>query len=499
MHSFSGARRGGGVTARGAAAAAGVCGILSVAAGVVGLRRAAAQPEPPPAAAPQNAAPEESAVGGPPGTPPPAGALRGCCIGSGCSGPAAFDTWCAAANASCPGIRSGRACGNSRCAPRWSAALPGAVGALNGSTVARCITAMMAAAGLPPPPPPPPGFLPAGLGEPDYPISIAPLRHMCKRPCSAAWPCSGRRRLPAGHYTLNPCWMNFYKPGKHHAVRRHKSLIAVWAPPVVDTISEQLLRKGVYDTRLHSLVRLPLGREPGTVVDVGSNLGVVTLYAAQQGHRVVAFDATPWTRRKLEISAWINGLSERVRIVPAAAGAAQGAAQLGVLPGNLGGNQLLARREAEAMAEGRPDRRGAVEVSVTTLDAALGGEAPFFIKVDVEGHEIEVLRGAARTLREHHPVLVVETCFWCSPRELFALLQQHQYVCGTEAKLIDRTAVARPGRWHWDVESVLRPEHRHQLRPNVLCIWDPPASARPFDAHPGREYNRSWEGEADWK
>lgn len=31
-----------------------------------------------------------------------------------------------------------------------------------------------------------------------------------------------------------------------------------------------------------------------------------------------------------------------------------------------------------------------------------------FIKIDVEGHELEVLAGAERTIRRHHPVLLVE-------------------------------------------------------------------------------------------
>jgi FkbM family methyltransferase len=48
-------------------------------------------------------------------------------------------------------------------------------------------------------------------------------------------------------------------------------------------------------------------------------------------------------------------------------------------------------------------------VPVTTLDAALGaGQRVDFIKCDVEGHELAVVRGAAEILRRSRPILVIE-------------------------------------------------------------------------------------------
>jgi hypothetical protein len=50
---------------------------------------------------------------------------------------------------------------------------------------------------------------------------------------------------------------------------------------------------------------------------------------------------------------------------------------------------------------------GTVPVSVFALDRVIDGEKPAMMKIDVEGYELEVLRGAHRTL-QHEPVLVVE-------------------------------------------------------------------------------------------
>ena len=58
---------------------------------------------------------------------------------------------------------------------------------------------------------------------------------------------------------------------------------------------------------------------------------------------------------------------------------------------------------------GRAVQLERIEVAVASLDAALHPDyVPALIKIDVEGGELGVLRGAARVLREHHPIIVFE-------------------------------------------------------------------------------------------
>jgi FkbM family methyltransferase len=49
-----------------------------------------------------------------------------------------------------------------------------------------------------------------------------------------------------------------------------------------------------------------------------------------------------------------------------------------------------------------------VEVPVSTIDAMIGDEDIGFIKIDVEGHEIAVIRGATQTIAKCQPILLIE-------------------------------------------------------------------------------------------
>lgn len=51
--------------------------------------------------------------------------------------------------------------------------------------------------------------------------------------------------------------------------------------------------------------------------------------------------------------------------------------------------------------------------------------SPYFIKIDVQGLELQVLEGAAKTLEEHRPILLIESI----SEEIMDFLQQYGYQC----------------------------------------------------------------------
>jgi FkbM family methyltransferase len=135
-----------------------------------------------------------------------------------------------------------------------------------------------------------------------------------------------------------------------------------------------------------------------TMLDIGANAGFHALTAALFYRRVHAFEPTPATADRLERNVAFSRLPN-VEVERIGLSDRDGTARFAVRPGHCGGNRIT---------EGEP---GAVEVPIRRLDGMLG-ERPFgmvdLIKIDVEGHECEVLAGAVELVARDRPRLFVE-------------------------------------------------------------------------------------------
>ncbi len=151
--------------------------------------------------------------------------------------------------------------------------------------------------------------------------------------------------------------------------------------------------------------------KPGQVfVDVGANVGGYAVRAAAKGMKVFAFEPNPNNFQLLKRNAEINHVS--LDQLQYALGPANGEARL-----ELNGGQSRIS----------PDEGIAIEMR--TLDS-FSLPAVNLVKIDVESYELEVLQGARRTLREHHPTLMVEMHDWAGAMKeaaLFALLTELGY------------------------------------------------------------------------
>jgi FkbM family methyltransferase len=141
-----------------------------------------------------------------------------------------------------------------------------------------------------------------------------------------------------------------------------------------------------------------------TLVDIGANRGVFSYYMSRSaGPRglVYAFEAQPELGPHLEGVVQTFGL-DNVRVVN------QG---LSSRPGVLRMRRPQAGSGRASFDHGADDCVEELDVPVTTLDLYFEGvehEPIGFIKCDVEGHELEVFRGARRILSEDGPVLLFE-------------------------------------------------------------------------------------------
>lgn len=166
-----------------------------------------------------------------------------------------------------------------------------------------------------------------------------------------------------------------------------------WASAAADTAEERFWRN--------------LDVSGKTVYDVGAFHGVVTLFLSRTARQVVSYEPNSTNRARFMENLKLNGV-ENVRIRPFGLGAQSQVARMvysplmtggATLDGNIGAHVLEA---SDAKAE---------DIQITTLDDDIQQEKlppPEFIKVDVEGWELEVLKGGTRTLQSARPDLFLE-------------------------------------------------------------------------------------------
>jgi len=141
-------------------------------------------------------------------------------------------------------------------------------------------------------------------------------------------------------------------------------------------------------------------REGSTFVDVGTNRGQILRDAvriAPRG-RHIAFEPIPALAHELADS------FPDVDCRRLALGASAGTASFCHFT-ELDGWSGLRRSPQVSDERGRPQY---IEVQVSTLDTELAQASPAAIKIDVEGGELDVLRGAGEVLARARPVLILE-------------------------------------------------------------------------------------------
>jgi len=133
------------------------------------------------------------------------------------------------------------------------------------------------------------------------------------------------------------------------------------------------------------------------IFDIGAQVGVYTLQLAHWSRpsgKIIAFEPNPDACHQLQRHIRMNGLTERVEVVPMAVGGKSGSLEF--FTEGISGAGRLERPNAELSGKAR-----SFTVNVTTLDefCEQRGIWPTWIKLDIEGYEFKALAAAEHLIK----------------------------------------------------------------------------------------------------
>lgn len=163
------------------------------------------------------------------------------------------------------------------------------------------------------------------------------------------------------------------------------------------TSAELQIYTGLYDFE-EMLLMLHFLKENDNFVDVGANIGVYTVLASGiSKSNSFSFEPIPSTFNSLKRNVIYNNLSDKVTLFNNGVGHKK--------------NQLYFTNNLDAVNHIiQKETSNSEKVQIDTLDNFLGANVAHFLKVDVEGFEENVLKGATKTLSNPSlKIILIET------------------------------------------------------------------------------------------
>jgi FkbM family methyltransferase len=137
-------------------------------------------------------------------------------------------------------------------------------------------------------------------------------------------------------------------------------------------------------------------------LDIGANIGNHSIFFAKTFKQVYAFEPNPVTYEVLKINS--NYAAEHNNVIPVNFGLSdiEGSLPFYINPSNIGGSTIIDGNN--------PHIKNSTQINVKTLDTLneLKDVSLALIKIDVEGHELNVLKGAKKTISREMPAILFE-------------------------------------------------------------------------------------------
>jgi FkbM family methyltransferase len=144
-----------------------------------------------------------------------------------------------------------------------------------------------------------------------------------------------------------------------------------------------------------------------TVYDVGAFQGLLALHFARQAKQVICYEPNPTNRTRLMENLSLNHI-QNVRVRDVGLGSKPQDLSLVYNPLMPGGGSVEPKTVEQLLHSPAGIQKEEIQVTTLDMELAQGLPAPDFIKIDIEGWEIEALRGARDTITRYRPGLFLE-------------------------------------------------------------------------------------------
>jgi FkbM family methyltransferase len=159
-----------------------------------------------------------------------------------------------------------------------------------------------------------------------------------------------------------------------------------------------------YETRARSVVKEPRtvewieekGEEGAVFYDIGANVGAYSLIAATRGMKVVAFEPAYQNILKVSENALVNKLNENIIVVPIMLSNQNGVASSHIKDRSFGATHSFSFDE---IGLNPLPKQYFLAIRLDSCKEVFSLPEPVMMKIDVDGAEFEILKGAEKLLK----------------------------------------------------------------------------------------------------
>ena len=159
--------------------------------------------------------------------------------------------------------------------------------------------------------------------------------------------------------------------------------------------------------------------KPGfAAVDIGAYIGTYSILAARHGVDVYAFEPNQFVYRDLMKNLEINQVIDRVHAMNIGISNFNGEASLEIGHQRKGSGSVIASEKSAT----------SLSIHISKLDDSIPINVPISImKIDTEGTELDIIKGASKLIAKWRPALIIESLNELHQRNIAEFLSQYHY------------------------------------------------------------------------